>query len=263
MNRRLVYYLRGAAVLSCLALAGCNEELYAKLEEQEANEMVAVLVQQGITASKRSDKDGSKTIIVDEKRFAAAVTTLTEAGYPRKKFESIGDIFKPGGLVPSPTEERARWLYATDQELSATISQIQGVISARVEVVLPDTDLLSRSPSLSSASVFVRYKENSGIDRLVPQLKMLVANSVQGLGYDRVSIVLVAETPRALPTIAPTLPFDYGTLALAALAGVLATSGAGALAFRLMSRPVRNLESSRRQDQVGTSTINSLLGPVS
>jgi type III secretion protein J len=37
----------------------------------------------------------------------------------------------------------------------------------------------------------VRYDSRSHVDQLVPQIKMLVANSVEGLSYDKVSVVLV------------------------------------------------------------------------
>jgi type III secretion protein J len=251
--------VRSFAILGLLALAGCKEELYSGLPEQEANKMISLLAERGITANKSSAKDGSKTIIVGDERFAEAVTTLTEAGYPHKKFESLGDVFKSGGLVPSPTEERARLLYAIDQELSATISQIDGVLSARVEVVLPENDLLSRTPSPSSASVFVRYKEKSGVDHLVPQLKTLVASSVQGLAYDRVSVVLVGVAPRIAPPPVPPAPLRPWALALAALAGGLAVSGFGALAFRFAPKPLLKLARNYPQEQLAASTTSELV----
>ncbi|WP_024518687.1 type III secretion system inner membrane ring lipoprotein SctJ [Bradyrhizobium sp. Tv2a-2] len=263
MSLQLHHLLRLAVAFVSLALAGCKTELYSRLPEADANEMLAVLMQRGIAASKNSTKDGGVTIIIDEARFTEAMAALNAAGYPRKKFESMGDVFKSGGLVPSPTEERARFLYAIDQELSATISQIDGVLSARVEVVLPDNDILSRTPTPSSASVFVRYEEHSGADRLVPQIKMLVASSVQGLTYDRVSVVLVAAAPRVLPPIARPNPVALWPMALAALAGGLAASGAGALLFRLRLRPFRELLVGRRQGGNDESPVNKLTGPVS
>jgi len=43
----------------------------------------------------------------------------------------------------------------------------------------------------SSASVFIRHRANMRMDNLVPQIKMLVANGVAGLSYDKVSVILV------------------------------------------------------------------------
>lgn len=186
-NIRAVLVLATAVLLS-----GCQTELYTSLPEQEANEMLALLLHGGLSATKLQAKDGTDTISVEGKQFAAAVDVLRARGYPRERFSTINDVFQPSGLMASPVQEQARFLWALGQELSRTVSQIDGVLTARVQVVLPDNDLLKRDPTPSSASVFVRYDESSGVATLVSQIKMLVANSVQGLTYDKVSVVLVA-----------------------------------------------------------------------
>lgn len=187
MGRRM----RSVALMGLLVLAGCKTSLYSNLPEQEANEMVAILLQRGISADKVKAKDGTETVSVDQSQFADAVDILRNKGLPHKKFDTIGDVFKASGLVASPMQDRARFLYALSQELSSTVSEIDGVINARVEVVLPDNDIMQRNPTPSSASVFVRYDSRSHVDQLVPQIKMLVANSVEGLSYDKVSVILV------------------------------------------------------------------------
>jgi type III secretion protein J len=183
---------RTASLVAFLVLSACQTELYTALPQQEANEMLALLLQKGLGASKSLAKDGTDAILIDERQFAAAVELLHARGYPRAKFSTINDVFQPSGLIASPVQEQARFLWALGQELSRTVSQIDGVLTARVQVVLPDNDILKREPTPSSASVFVRYDETSRVPGLVPQIKMLVANSVQGLSYDKVSVVLVA-----------------------------------------------------------------------
>ncbi len=184
---------RAAIVLAtAILLSGCQTELYTTLPEGEANEMLALLMHGGLSASKLQAKDGTDTILVESREFAAAVDILRARGYPRERFSTINDVFQPSGLMASPVQEQARFLWALGQELSRTVSQIDGVLTARVQVVLPDNDLLKRDPTPSSASVFVRYDESSQVAALVSQIKLLVANSVQGLTYDKVSVVLVA-----------------------------------------------------------------------
>lgn len=187
-------------VLVLPLLAGCQTEMLTNLAENDANEMVALLQRHDISATKTRQKDGRDTLSVEKTQFASAVELLHEAGFPRKTFESMGDVFQPSGLVASPMQERARFLWALGQELSRTISDIDGVLTARVQVVLPNNDLLNRDPTPSSASVFVRYDASSAVERLVPQIKQLVANSVEGLSYDKVSVVMV---PAALPAPSP------------------------------------------------------------
>ena len=217
-----------AALVAMLLLCGCQTQLYASLPEQEANEMLALLLNGELTATKIQAKDGTHTLMVDEKQFAAAVDLLRVRGYPRERFSTIDDVFKPSGLINSPMQEQARFLWALGQELSRTVSQIDGVLTARVQVVLPDNDLLQRDPTPSSASVFVRYDESSRVASLVSQVKMLVANSVQGLTYDKVSVVLVpvphVETPVRPPAAASAAwlpPALIGLGVIAGLCGVL------------------------------------------
>lgn len=206
-SSRMKQATRGLSLLGLLILAGCKTELYNSLPEQEANEMVSILQRHGISAGKMMNKDGTDTVTVDKSDFAQAVTLLRENGLPHPKFENMGDVFKSSGLVASPMQDRARFLYALSQELSQTISEIDGVLSARVEVVLPDNDIMQRNPTPSSASVFVRYDQHSHVDQLVPQIKMLVSNSVEGLSYDKVSVVLV---PVARPDDSQTAPVSSG-----------------------------------------------------
>ena len=217
--------LAHALLLLTLLLAGCKTELYANLPEREANEMLGILLSRGVTADKATAKDGSVVLAVEKSQFAQAVSLLSERGYPRHRFETMGDVFKSSGLVASPMQERARFLWALSQELSATVAEIDGVLSARVEVVLPNNDLLARNPAPSSASVFVRYDDRSSVATLVPQLKMLVANSVEGLAYDKVSVVLVPATaPPEVPGVPGTAPIDPLPLALGGFGAALAAA---------------------------------------
>lgn len=179
--------------MALLALAGCKTQLNANLSEADANDEVAVLLHGDIPATRTADpKSGSYTVFVDQQRFADAVDMLRAHGLPKQHYDSIPDVFKSGGLVTSPTVERARMIYAVGEELSHTISEIDGVLSARVHIVLADNDPLQRDAPPASAAVFVRYKQGTRAGDLVPQIKMLVANGVAGLSYDKVSVVMVA-----------------------------------------------------------------------
>lgn len=183
---------RTAAVLFIgLALSACKVDLYTNLDERQANEMVAVLQQNGIASNRTLNQAGTMTIAVDENRFAQAVDILKQAGLPRQEFATLGSVFQRDGLVASPVQERAQMIFALSQELSRTVSDIDGVVSARVHLVLPENDPLKQNLLPSSASIFIRHHADAPIAELVPQIKMLVANGVAGLSYDKVSTVLV------------------------------------------------------------------------
>jgi len=200
--RRLVI-----ATACCLALQGCKTDLYTNLNEREANAMVATLLERGIPASRIAQKGGQMTVVVDDTRFAEAVKLLNENGFPKDRFATMGDVFKRDGLVASPVQERAQMIFALSEELSRTVSEINGVLSARVHVVLPENDPLRRDLVPSSASVFIRHEASLPINDLIPQIKTLVSNSIAGLSYEKVSVVPVA-TPARVQSTPQTVPLS-------------------------------------------------------
>lgn len=191
------------ALVSLLFLAGCEVDLYTNLAEREANSMVATLQRSGIAASRVLQEDSRMKVTVDRGRFADAVGILDAAGLPKQSFASLGEVFEQDGLVASPVQERARMLFALSEELSRTISEIDGVLSARVHVVLPENDPLRRHAAPSSASVFIRHEASLAIAPLVPQIKTLVANGISGLVYDKVTVVPVAAPVPSTAAVAP------------------------------------------------------------
>ena len=184
------FRLIGLVVLS-LILTGCKVELYSGLSEKEGNEMLAILLDGGIASDKLLDKDKMVTLMVDTNDVSHSVKLLRSYGYPKEKYSSIGDIFPKDGLISSPTEERARYTYSMSQELSSTLSMIDGVITARVHVVLPqEQETITDVNFPSSASVFIKYTPELELAGFIPKVKTLVANSIEGLSLDKISVSL-------------------------------------------------------------------------
>jgi type III secretion protein J len=185
------WLLRALILPAALLLSACDTELYNNLDQRQANEMVAALQQRGIPAQRVVVKGGQYTVVVDKAHFAESIAILSDAGLPKQEFQTMGQVFKKDGLVSSPMQERAQMIFALSQELSRTVSEIDGVLSARVHLVLPENDPLRQQLVPSSASVFIRHRSDAPVASLVPQVKMLVANGVAGLAYDKVSVILV------------------------------------------------------------------------
>ncbi len=219
--RRLVPH---AALLALLFLGACGkEEVYGKLTETSANEMIAVLSQSGISASKIAGEKDNWSIAVDPADFARSVETLRAHGLPHENYDSLGTVFKKEGFTSTPLEERARLIYGLSQELSRTISEIDGVVQARVHLTMPEADPLSREAKPSAASVFVKYRTGFDLRSQTGAIKALVTNGIDGLTYDRVSVVMVPA--QALPAVATA----QSSIELGTLARVFAGLGAVAL----------------------------------
>lgn len=81
------------------------------------------------------------------------------------------------------------------QELSRTLSEIDGVLVARVHVVLPEPRDAQRAPArAASASIFIKHAADAPLDLYIGQMKQLLSNSIEGLDYERISVVLVPST---------------------------------------------------------------------
>ena len=188
------------ATAGALALAACSgQELYRDIDESEANEMVAVLMNAGIESDKVAGKDEAFAVEVGQGDFARAVEVLRENGLPRERYESLGTVFKKEGFTSSSLAERARLVYGLSQELSNTISQFDGVVDARVHLAMPEADALTGVADPPSASVFVKYREGFDLRSQTAAIKSLVTNSIEGLEYDNVSIAMTQARPLPAP----------------------------------------------------------------
>lgn len=170
-----------------LLLGGCKEVLYSDLTEAEANEMMALLVLSGIPADRERDPTAGYSLLVDEDNLAVAVTILKNSDLPREKFVTMGDVFGDVGVVGTPFEERIRFSFATNQELSQTISQIKGVDSARVHTVIPPQERFGTNKEPASASVVIFHDPSFNPAEYTAQIKALVAFAVPGLEIENIS----------------------------------------------------------------------------
>ena len=215
-------------LLAAALLAGCRTDLYTKRSEADANEMVGALLERGVPAEKHTPDTGKTwSVRVDEDAVVTALAVLRAAGLPREKHASLGEMFRKEGLISTPTEERVRFVHGISQELSDTLSKIDGVVVARVHIVLPNNDPMAPAAKPSSASVFVKYRPEADLTALAPSIKNLVARSVEGLAYEHVTLTLVPGQARAVVVPASRTP-PWGWLA--ALLGALLLGAAGAVA---------------------------------
>jgi type III secretion protein J len=222
----------GLAML-CLLL-GCGKAvvLQSGLNDADANEIVALLRHQGIAAEKHAVK-GVVNLQVPEDALARATEAMQSAGLPRRGLSDLGQVFKKEGMISTPLEERVRYLHGLSEELAATLQQIDGVVTARVHVVLPERIAPGEPVQPSSAAVFIKMRAPFDEDATVPRIRRMVAGSIPGLsgdgGIEKVSVIL-APAAVAPPDVA--WHTAYGVTVLAASSGRLDALvwGLGALA---------------------------------
>jgi type III secretion protein J len=188
------------AVMALIALSACGDNLYNGLTERDANEMVAVLLDAQVPATRVAGENGHYSIRIDKSSFSTAVKLLSNAGYPRDSFKSIDDVFPGGKLIQSPLEQRARFAFALSQDLSRSVSALRGISFARVHIALAQFDLRGTVVSPASASVIIRYGESAELTEIVAQTREIVASGVEGLAPENVKIILTSQDDKGAPS---------------------------------------------------------------
>ena len=180
-------FLPAGLICLILLLSGCSDEtdLFSALSEQDSNDVIASLADQHIVARKRAEKTGV-VVIVASSDINRAVRVLDAAGLPRKSRTSLGEIFKKEGVISTPLEERARYIYALSQELESTLSQIDGVVVARVHVVLPERIAPGEPIQPAAAAVFIKYTVALDPDSVRGRIQQMVFSSIPGMSGESV-----------------------------------------------------------------------------
>ena len=186
------------ALTACLILMSCVTELYSGLTEREANAILGALLERGISAEKVG-ADNLFTISVANDDVADALAILDSLGLPQNIRTSMGEVFAGSGIVSSPFEERVRYIYALSEEVAQTLMEIDGVLVARVHIVMPEEPELGQDPRPSSAAVFIKQRLGFDLDFLMPQIRRMVANSIEGMQYEAVTVVLVEAQGDQIP----------------------------------------------------------------
>ncbi|MFA6543858.1 MAG: flagellar basal-body MS-ring/collar protein FliF, partial [Limisphaerales bacterium] len=160
--------------------------LYGKLDEAEAAKVIGALDEAKIPYNINR---GSGSISVPSDKVHLMRMQLAAKGIPRG--EGVGfEIFDKPNFGISDFVQRANYVRAVQGELARTISQVDSIESARVMVVLPENRLLTDSQRKPTASVFVRVRAQATLpQQTVNAIRFLVANAVEGLNAQNVSVV--------------------------------------------------------------------------
>lgn len=198
---------------------GSQKTIVNGLDEKEANEIIVYLSGKGIDAAKVPSTEGGAAggtsklflwdIKVDSEQATEAMSLLNQVGLPRRRGQSLLNIFAAGGLVPSELQEKIRYQAGLAEQIASTIRKIDGVLDAEVQISFPEEDPLHpEKKGKITSSVYVKH---SGVlddpnSHLVTKIKRLVAASITGLDYDNVTVIGDKARYSGLPTSEMQIP---------------------------------------------------------
>ncbi len=176
----------GLAALSWWSSRVDYSLLYGKLDEAEASKVIAALDDAKVPY--KVSRAGGAILVPSDKVYQLR---MQMAGKGIPSGEGVGfEIFDKANFGISDFVQRANYTRAVQGELARTISQLDQIESARVMIVMPENRLLTDSLRKPTASVFVRVKGNAQLpSSSVNSIRFLVANSVEGLQANNVSVV--------------------------------------------------------------------------
>ena len=188
-----------------LLLAGCGKvPLYNSLTEQESNEMMALLLENGIETDKAAAKEGI-ILSVPKSQVPLAVNLLHAHGYPWERYTNVNEVFGDTGLVTTDFERKVRFNFAVSQEISESLSRIDGVLFVKVHLSMLDAGD-GRKPAGAnraavaeklSAAVFIKYNPEYNLDSEIPKIRQLVSGGINNLAYQDVSVTLSPAAGRS------------------------------------------------------------------
>jgi type III secretion protein J len=193
-------------VFAAAMVAGaCSTNILHGIDERSANEATAALERAGIGAEKLPDEGAAAgsgaayTIRVAHGDGTRAVDLLRALGLPHDRRRGFAETYGQPSLIPTPSEERARYVDALAGEIERTLESADGVISARVHLVLEETDpLAADAKPRNPARAAVLLKARPGTAPLnEADVQKLVAGSVAGLQATSVSVVVTAAADPA------------------------------------------------------------------
>jgi len=161
--------------------------LYGNLSDADAGNVVQSLQTAGIEY-KLDNSSGA--IMVPAERVHDARLQLAAQGLPAGKSGGFAMIIKDPGFGASQFMENARYQYALETELAQTISSLQAVQAARVQLALPPQSAFVSDHRSPSASVLLQLRSGRRLEpEQVSAIVHLVASSVPELDSDKVTVV--------------------------------------------------------------------------
>ena len=152
------------ALISATAACSGPIAIVHGLDELEANEVLVVLEAKDITGTKQKEEGRVITWLVEVPEIDAkdAMRLLVANRLPKARSSGFKEVYPAGGggLIPTKSEEKAKYMMALQGEVERKLKSLPGIVQAHVNIVSPDKDIvrdLDTPPPAAMASVAVVY----------------------------------------------------------------------------------------------------------
>ena len=160
--------------------------LYASLPEAEKARVIDALKNAGVDVTLDPT---TGDVIVPVRDYHSSRMTLAAQGLPASipdGYEALADI--PMGS--SRSVEQVRLKQTQEIELARSISEIEGLVTARVHLAIPEKSVFARASTPPTASVFVQMENGRSLSRQqVDAVVHLVSSSVPFMAKNDVTVV--------------------------------------------------------------------------
>lgn len=189
-------------ILIAVALSACGSvALYHNLNEYEANRILVLLDDNNIKASKEKDTEGREvtwTVMVSTRDESAARRLLVKHNLPQRPVPGLYEVYEEKGLIPTPDEQRGRYLVGTKGELVKALRKFAGVHDVDVVLNIPKKEEISLGESEKvrpSASVVLRVGDPRAfrMEWTEESVKRFVANAIPEMDPNDVIVVITTE----------------------------------------------------------------------
>ncbi len=158
--------------------------LYSDLGQKEASEVIEYLKDNNIAYK---IKDGGSTILVPSNRIYESRMALAKNSLPRGE---VGfELFDKVKFGMSDLAQKVNYRRALQGELAKTITQLDGVEWAKVQIVVPETSIFRKDEKPSTASVVIKMRSRNTLNTAkISGITHLVSTSVEGLNPENITI---------------------------------------------------------------------------
>lgn len=160
--------------------------LYAALPEAEKARVVDALRNSGVDVALDPT---TGEVIVPVSDYHSSRMTLAAQGLPT----SVPDGYSAVSEIPmgsSKSVENARLKQGQEIELARSISEIDGLVTSRVHLAIPEKSVFARASTPPTASVFVQMENGRSLSRQqVDAIVHLVSSSVPFMAKNDVTVV--------------------------------------------------------------------------